>query len=614
MVVQNPVILTHRKSKPLELNECLLPNNYIGLISQIRVHEIFENGGQGDCGLRCLKQLYIDTEDLNLQLMQFTNVREYWSGNELGRFAQYKGWNLIIISNFNITYYRGNVSNKFGCILASDIIDDRLHWVCCNFEVLSVDNRLNKTNVNNEFYEAAKKILNKNITLDEAMNYAWNPQQLVQLVNLQNKNEYDVLSDKIKTMINMEPKFVFDNINKCYTYVTSRFTKPNLNSYIQVVNDNNIINAPCGFGKTTQILNLIKQNESLTIILPLIKAVLDITDHYDKQGISVVSLYRGKEHYNKPNTTIKLVVTTIDSYMKFRHNVKLYTTHYYLDEIHEMTANYFDVCKYLQKHIAKKNLLYGSGTLSHTNIINETRHPLNIFEYKTKSDIPPLEKIIKGKTAVVLSTIGECYDYLDQHKKNSELKNIPATILHSKLLQEKPDILTNNYQVYYTTDCIGVGVNWPQLTTIVDYGLRLNLIPKSGITNEKIDIDIEDNKEQRNIKVAGFRYHSIEEKIQMQRRIGRYSEGFYYGLLLEQDNSLTFEDYIKLSEWFSIPTSFKTLYDYMINNEFKEDDMKELQEKRLNLIKNKIDDLKKKIEVRNNYKSSSIDYNTEIKN
>jgi len=595
MIEENPVIRKTSLNRPPLLIEQNLPNFPRILIKQIAIYETFENQGNGQCGWYAIQQLFKLNMNSNLMLRQFTNSSEWYRGSELGNWCAFNGFNLIVIDNYDITAYRGSSSNKFGTIMSSELIDDRKHWIAVNAKVLLInDVSIQKTLFSNNFVTVYNDLLKENKTIDELLTNKIDPlkfDKVMKKITSQDEDHYEIQTYlKYNTYL--------QEINNHYEGTIPSFKQTNLKHYVKSLpNKVKIIHAPCSFGKTTGILNLIPSNKSITLIMPLRKAVDDIYSYYTERNIRTSKRHSGvsTSNFNDDNKP-QVLVTTVDSFMYYTqtHKSKLPTEYYLLDEMHEFTANYVLILNYLLRHVDHDKIMISSATLIPELLVNEMRHPIKVHEFKTKEEIPDLATIIHGKTFIIHATVNDTKVALENHKNHPQLKNLQATIINSDILRKTPNIVNDPmYKVFYCTNCVGVGSNIPDIDTLIDYGERLRI-------NYSVSDVLDINSFKKMISI-NYVQHSWNEKIQMQRRVGRTKPGNYYGVLQFSEIEYVFQELINLINYNnkSLPIMYSYVLEQIRHYDFKNNDLRNLQTIQLEERVKKINLLEEKTEYDN---------------
>jgi len=587
-IEQNPIILdidkTITKLSTMEIRT--IPNKIYCNINNIKITYIEDNSGDGLCGWYAIKNVFKFNDEVLNELQLSTGKLENWNSVELGNFIIKKQLNIIIISVYSIMSYRGNNSNIFGGILHTNLYNEATnHWQGCMLEVLYI--KQNEYLFNNDIVNASlvnylmrtKPLLFVNKSLKEIMDLDFNILQTVDWEEVESEIE-DTIKMKLLKLKQTDELYSKSIVHNNYlTYTTEIFDDSNkIEKFMTKLNENVILlYAPCSFGKTLKAFDHFNKKR-LILVIPLRKSVNDAYDQYIKKykEYSIAKRHSGKTVSNVEDLSLKnkhIVIITVDSMVNALQNkhidLKTYNTIMF-DEIHDRTVNYLNLIALTNKIIKYNNInirvVFSTATYSPKYIVPYSRYPIEINDYYYPEDIPIKEE---GVTAILISGEHAANKIYNQHfghlAYGTEIKYVDSHILN-----ENPKIFETG-KVFLCTNCISVGTNIPNLDTVIDLADRL-VVETSYLCEPT----------EKKYYSSELRYHSLSEKYQTQRRIGRFKKGKYYGCVRTEPEYLTLQDWL----------SFNSVVDIELPMDLKQElnMMKDLQKKY-----NSVDDVIKRL-------------------
>jgi len=552
--ILNTPLICNLVDKSIQLTEQTnIPKNRIfNVIKNAVITRIEDVPGNGLCGWYALKKTFnLLDEHLNL-LREITGKLEFYDSIDLATFCIHMNLNVIILSHTGLMAYRANESNLFGAILHTKLYCDQLHWQSANVKVLSTHDHVFGLNLDLENSSLVK-------VLDYKNNITYNKGEMIRnldhylLVNLKDidliEEVHAITGSKLGKLVKTQiSNKIYENHSikndECLHYITKVFKDDEkLSKYMIPLGkpNNYLLYAPCSFGKTLKSFECFEG--SYILVIPLRKSCIDAYNQFikNKPHLKIGLQQHGNFTSNKPVKSfnnVDILIITVDSLLIYiNKNLNLLNfTGIMFDEVHEKTPNYLSVISQVNYHVRNRHnykIIYSTATFNENYIVSTSRYPIEINDYVVHEDIP-VEK--EGFTIVLVAGENHATDIKRNYFNDYEWEKEIFYVDSQRLLKE-PTIFDKEDGVFLCTNAISVGVTIPNLDTLIDLGDRLEVYCNPDVLPENYPY-----------WHTSVRYHTLSEKIQTQRRLGRTKPGKYYGLAFFKDKIINSTEYFELSK------------------------------------------------------------------
>jgi len=519
-----------------------------GSVNLLTINSYTNVLGDGKCGWYCLQAIFGFNDDDYLEFCMFTNKTEWFSNIDMLNYASYKNKNLCVCTTSTTMYVKNDSSLLFGFILDTNIFDNQDHWVIghCVIDMLNDNMTYEGTLLGNGFFfmnlHMILSSVNMEITPNDMLSYKLTDNIKKELkTKLLTEIEYqeDTMEDLLNYRKNYYPNLTLDIGEQMLHGTTETFNQSDpVKTYSKQFGIITVLYGPCSFGKTLKFFEEFcsTTRKNIIIVIPLITAIKSTVKAYKKLNLSIGARYEGKFHFENIDESkyanvfdcakqCRLLIYTVDSLVNSLRHIDYNNTIILLDEIHSSSVNYLEILEHVLKH-GNIGMCYVASATLHKNLtIKSSRYPIKIYEHDMIfiNDIP---KYVEGVTAVIFATQYEAVKARD--KLVDVLKGKKISIVSSNTLKDRMywDHLNKQTMletdIYFATDCISTGFNDDRLCTVIDLGKRLYIDYQVPTKNFNPWKDM--------VNELTFRDHTFSEKIQTQRRVGRFQAGTYHGV------------------------------------------------------------------------------------
>nr|WGM41306.1 polyprotein [Setosphaeria turcica endornavirus 1] len=513
----------------------------------------------GTCGASSLSQVTnIPMQQVREWLEAAVGSSEWSSENDLASFAIATGTNLVVCTTEAAHLYLNNTSGVAHAITTTEPIDGNQHWVPCTLKISTYYSSF-VTHEISTYFKLLRYLETNGTEMDD-----WNMVHDYSIKLSDAAAAYSLRGQSWDTILKLfhSSLVTADGV----THKSEFYHSTNINDYIvKRPSGLNMIIAPTGFGKTTQLHTLHKESTKLLILTPTRANVRSYVSLMQSLGISVAgradSSWLPNDDAIKNPSKVRIVIMTVNAafsglcagqpnanYLSLVAGRKVY-----FDEFHMVTPEYFVLCR------ALGNLVAGIMTATPYDSLFDvaTRHPVTSTWQSDEA------------MAMLLET------YYEEGVQDGELLVVKSKQLayHTASISAKPcPSLTSetvgNYDLVscakaVATNCVTNGVTMPNIRTVIDSGERIVLNMKPNINY--------DAKRTHFFDVVTVRY-SINEMIQSRGRAGRTQAGSFIGPVPNDDNIVSTQDQLLMSLMTGIECSnyCHALFDYISDESIRQ--------------------------------------------
>ncbi|UMZ58570.1 polyprotein [Setosphaeria turcica endornavirus 1] len=488
----------------------------------------------GTCGASSLSQVTgVPIQQVKEWLESAVGSYEWSSEKDLASFAIATSTNLVVCTTEAAHLYMNNTSGTAYAITTTEPIDGNQHWVPCTLKISTYYSSF-VTHEISTYYKLLRYLETNGSEMDD-----WNMVHDYSIKLSDAAAAYSLRGQSWDTILKLfhSSLVTADGV----THKSEFFHSTNIKNYIaKRPSGLNMITAPTGFGKTTQLHTLHKESTKLLIVTPTRANVRSYVSLMQSLKISVAgradSSWLPNDDAIRNPSKVRIVIMTVNAafsglcsgqpnanYLSLVAGRKVY-----FDEFHMVTPEYFVLCK------ALGNLVAGVMTATPHDALFDvsTRHPITstwrsdeamalLLETYYEEGIHDGELlVVKSKqlaqhTALISS--GSCPNLTSETVGNYDLSSCTKAV---------------------ATNCVTNGVTMPHIKTVIDSGERIVLNMKANINYGA--------KRTHFFDVVTVRY-SINEMIQSRGRVGRTQAGSFIGPVPNDDSVVSIQDQLLMS-------------------------------------------------------------------
>nr|AJF94392.1 polyprotein [Sclerotinia sclerotiorum endornavirus 1] len=475
-----------------------LPPHYQGGLA-VRVVGYTDVPGDGTCGAHALSvALGLNVDDVKHWLTIATGHDDWHNSEELAACALAYGRNLICVDIGDTTIYRGGDQDYAGSIIHGTVVGCGAHWLAGNCNILSYSSLF------------TNKLITDYTNLLRAAHLALNGNDQTALAYTHSDFDIDSIID------------MGGNIVIGHDGISIEHEGGNSKCQISDKSDSvKMIVGPTGSGKTTTAFQHIEGK--VLLITPLRSAVNNSFD-YLRNKVKVVARAQGAwipdnidmKDINKSDLVI-MTMETLYSGIFIGHDKKniyhqlVSARAIICDEVHEISPHYARLLTVLPKNktyicsatMPGIKLDYNCKFDVTTNFIQGDTIDYWFNDVKSNKAMPP-------NTCYIVGTKNEC-----------TFAEMPANIkaINSSTIN---NVSINEVDRCIATNIVTTSITMPQITSIIDLGVRIT----SDVVIKPYLTDVE-----KNIRFFNYskRLYSWAEMTQARGRVGRVSNGMFYG-------------------------------------------------------------------------------------
>uniref|UniRef100_A0AAU7YE16 Polyprotein n=1 Tax=Exserohilum turcicum endornavirus 3 TaxID=3229023 RepID=A0AAU7YE16_9VIRU len=506
----------------------------------------------GTCGSSSLSQITgIPIQQVKEWFESTVGSSEWSSESDLASFAIATSTNLVICTTDAAHLYMNNTSGIAYAITTTEPVDGNQHWVPCSLTISTYYSSF----VTHEISTYYKLLRYLETGGDETEN--WNMVHDYNVKLSDAATAYTLRGQSWDTILKLfhSSRVTADGV----THKSEFYHSTDIRDYIvKRPSGLNMIIAPTGFGKTTQLHTLHKESTKLLILTPTRANVRSYVKLMQSLKVSVAgradSSWLPDDDAIRNPSKVRVVIMTVNAafaglcseqpnsnYLGLVAGRKVY-----FDEFHMVTPEYFVLCR------ALGNLVSGVMTATPYGALFDvsTRHPIT-STWQTDEAMSLLletyyeEGVNDGELLIVKSK------QLAYH--TSSISGKPCPSLTSETVGNY-DLTTCKKAV--ATNCVTNGVTMPNINRVIDSGERIILNMKPYINY--------DAKRVHFFDVVTVRY-SVNEMIQSRGRAGRTQAGSFIGPVPNDDNIVSVQDQLLMSLMAGVECSnyCHALFDYV---------------------------------------------------